>query len=56
MIIARIESLILEKGIDDAIDRAKTYIDSGVDGIMIHSKKEKPDEIFEFSKIFRIKS
>lgn len=53
MIIARIESLILEKGIDDAIDRAKTYIDSGVDGIMIHSKKEKPDEIFEFSKIFR---
>ena len=53
MIIARIESLILEKGIDDALDRAKTYIDSGVDGIMIHSKKEKPDEIFEFSKIFR---
>ena len=53
MIIARIESLILEKGIDHAIDRAKTYIDSGVDGIMIHSKKEKPDEIFEFSKIFR---
>ena len=53
MIIARIESLILEKGIDDAIDRAKTYIDAGVDGIMIHSKKEKPDEIFEFSKIFR---
>lgn len=53
MIIARIESLILEKGVDDAIDRAKTYIDSGVDGIMIHSKKEKPDEIFEFSKIFR---
>ena len=37
MIIARIESLILEKGIDDALDRAKTYIDSGVDGIMIHS-------------------
>ena len=53
MIIARIESLILEKGIDDAIDRAKAYIDGGVDGIMIHSKKDKPNEIFEFSKIFR---
>ena len=53
MIIARIESLILEKGIEDAIDRSKTYIDGGVDGIMIHSKKEKPNEIFEFSKIFR---
>ena len=33
MIIARIESLILEKGIDDAIERANTYIDSGVDGV-----------------------
>ena len=53
MIIARIESLILEKGIEDAIDRSKAYIDGGVDGIMIHSKKDKPNEIFEFSKIFR---
>ena len=50
MIIARIESLILEKGIEDAIDRSKAYIDGGVDGIMIHSKKDKPNEIFEFSK------
>ena len=53
MVIARIESLILEKGINDAIERANTYIDVGVDGIMIHSKKDTPDEIFEFSKIFR---
>ncbi len=53
MVIARIESLILEKGIDDAIERANTYIDAGVDGIMIHSRKNTPDEIFEFSKIFR---
>ena len=53
MIIARIESLILEKGIEDAIQRANAYIDAGVDGIMIHSKKNKPDEIFKFSKIFR---
>ena len=53
MVRARIESLILEKGIDDAIERANTYIDAGVDGIMIHSRKNTPDEIFEFSKIFR---
>ncbi len=53
MVIARIESLILEKGINDAMQRANTYIDAGVDGIMIHSRKNTPDEIFEFSKKFR---
>ena len=50
MVIARIESLILEVGNDDAILRAKSYIESGVDGIMIHSRKKDPDEIFEFCK------
>ncbi len=53
MVIARIESLILEKGIKDALERADTYINAGVDGIMIHSRRETADEIFEFSKIFR---
>ena len=53
MVIARIESLILEKGIDEALKRASAYVNAGVDGIMIHSKKDSPDEIFEFSKIFR---
>ena len=53
MVIARIESLILEKGIKDAMERANTYIDAGVDGVMIHSRKDTPDEIFEFSKNFR---
>lgn len=53
MIIARIESLILEKGMGDAIDRALAYADSGVDGIMIHSRKNTPDEIFEFARVFR---
>lgn len=48
MIIARIESLILEKGMDDALLRAKSYLDAGADGIMIHSRKNTPDEIFEF--------
>ena len=52
MIIARIESLILEQGMDDAIARAKTYLDAGVDGIMIHSRKKTFDEIKEFATLY----
>ncbi len=48
MIIARIESLILDKGMEDAIERAKAFLDAGADGIMIHSRRKEPDEIFEF--------
>tara|TARA_B100001029_G_scaffold14224_1_gene9555 strand:- start:3181 stop:4476 length:1296 start_codon:yes stop_codon:yes gene_type:complete len=55
MIIARIESLILEAGMEDAIERSNAYVDAGADGIMIHSRKNKPDEIFEFSNKFRQK-
>jgi phosphoenolpyruvate phosphomutase len=50
MIIARIESLILGKGIKDAMKRAKAYIGAGADGIMIHSKEKTPTEIFAFCK------
>tara|TARA_Y100000389_G_scaffold188076_1_gene210184 strand:+ start:9346 stop:10650 length:1305 start_codon:yes stop_codon:yes gene_type:complete len=53
MVIARIESLILQKGMDDALKRAKSYVSHGADGIMIHSKESKPKEVFEFSKKFR---
>ena len=53
MVIARIESLILEKGVDDALYRASAYIDAGVDGIMIHSRQKTPDEIFQFAQKFR---
>lgn len=52
MIIARIESLILEKGIEDAISRAKIYLDAGADGIMIHSRKKDFNEIQEFASIY----
>lgn len=52
MIIARIESLILGKGVQDALERAKTYVDSGVDGIMIHSKVKDTSEIVSFCKEF----
>ena len=48
-IFARIESFILNKGLEDSIIRAKEYIKAGVDGIMIHSKKKNPSEIFSFT-------
>lgn len=53
MIIARIESLILEHGMDDAVARAKAYLAAGADGIMIHSRKKDPSEVFEFCDIYR---
>ena len=53
MIIARIESFILGKGVVDAIDRAYLYIDSGADGIMIHSKSEDVSEILSFCEHYK---
>jgi len=54
MIIARIESLILEKGMDDAITRAHSYIKAGADGIMIHSKEKSGDEIIKFCNEYKL--
>ena len=53
MIIARIESLILGKGLDDALTRARAYVAAGASGIMIHSKQPDPDEILSFATYFR---
>ena len=53
MIVARIESLILEAGMEDALIRAKAYIKAGADGIMIHSRHKDPAEIMEFMQKFR---
>ena len=53
MIIARIESLILEQGMEDALSRAGAYTEAGADGIMIHSRRKDPDEILEFADSFR---
>lgn len=53
MIIARIESLILERGMEDALKRAFAFVKAGADGIMIHSRKKDPSEIFEFCQKFR---
>lgn len=53
MICARIESLILEQGMDDALTRAFAFVDAGADAIMIHSRKKDPSEIQEFIEKFR---
>ena len=53
MIIARIESLILEEGMEDALERARAFVKAGADGIMIHSRKKDPEEIIEFCDRFR---
>jgi phosphoenolpyruvate mutase len=53
MIIARVESLILKQGQQDAINRSLAYIKAGADGIMIHSKENSPNEIKSFIKEFR---
>jgi len=53
MIIARIESLILDRGMEDALARAFAFRNAGADGIMMHSRKKEPDEIFEFAARFR---
>jgi len=55
MIIARIESLILERGMEDALERAFAFTAAGADGIMIHSRKKDPAEILEFCDKFREK-
>ena len=56
MICARIESLILERGMEDALERAFAFTEAGADAIMIHSRKKDPAEIFEFVQKFREKN
>ena len=53
MVIARIESFILGKGLNDALKRAEIYSKSGADAIFIHSKEKTPKEIFAFAKAFK---
>ena len=55
MIIARIESLIAGKSVDDALKRAFAYVSAGADGIMIHSKNKDGMDIKEFCQRFREK-
>ena len=53
MIIARLESLIAGKNVDDAISRAQIYLETGADGVMIHSKEKDPAQIMEFAKRYQ---
>ena len=55
MICARIESLILERGMEDALARAYAFVEAGADAVMIHSRKKDPSEIEEFIGKFREK-
>ncbi len=52
MIIARVESLVLGQGLDDALARASAYLDAGADGIMIHSRSPRPDEVLAFCEAY----
>ena len=52
MIIARTEALIAGMGMNEALKRAHAYEDAGADAILIHSKKDTPNEIFEFSDMW----
>ncbi len=53
MIVARVESFILGKSLDDAIKRAHAYVEVGADGIMIHSKEKTGVDIKDFCRKFR---
>ena len=53
MVIARIESFIVGKGLSDALKRAEIYSKAGADAILIHSKEKTPSEIFRFAKEFK---
>jgi len=52
MIIARIEALIAGHGVEEALKRATAYQNAGADAILIHSKKNTPDEVFEFCNMW----
>ena len=53
MVIARIESFIVGKGLNDALKRAEIYSKAGADAILIHSKEKTPKEIFTFAQKFK---
>lgn len=53
MIIARVESLIAGKPVEDALERAFAYVAAGADGVMIHSRNKDGEDIKEFCLRFR---
>ncbi len=55
MIIARCESLIAGKSVEDAFERCSAYVEAGADGIMVHSQNKTGEDIKEFCLKFRQK-
>ena len=55
IIIGRVEALIADLGVEEAMSRANAYAKAGADIIFVHSRKESPDEIFEFLKLWKEK-
>lgn len=53
MVFARCESLILNRGMTDALTRCDAYVRAGADGVMIHSCRPEPDEVYAFMEAFR---
>jgi len=51
-VIARVESLILGKGVEDAIQRSEAYIEAGADAILIHNKDKDTSQLFEFCELY----
>ncbi len=56
MIIARVESLILGKSVEDALERTLAYVKAGADGIMIHSKEKTGLDIKDFCERLRLEN
>ena len=53
IIIGRVEALIADLGVEEAMSRANAYAKAGADIIFVHSRKESPDEIFKFLKLWK---
>lgn len=51
-VVARLESLIVGAGIEDAIMRAEMYLDAGADALLVHSKRSDSRDIDRFLVAF----
>jgi phosphoenolpyruvate phosphomutase len=53
LVIARTESFIAGRDLDEALTRAHAYADAGADALLIHSKQREPDEVFDFARAWK---
>jgi phosphoenolpyruvate phosphomutase len=52
-IYARIESLILNKGVEDAVRRGEIYLEGGADGLLVHARDKDPSQLYDVLAHFR---